>query len=85
MSTLKGVFKSFEITKAAGYGKSLRLNNNEKTRGIIDYWEDKDKDKWKVKAWTDGKYIGFMYTYSKKEMPEQKMNLFLDSFRMPGM
>ena len=76
--------ESFEITKAAGYGKGHRLNNNERTRGIIDYWEDKAKDKWKIKAWTDGSYIGFLYAYSKNPIPESKVNLFLDSFRMPA-
>ncbi|MDZ4795002.1 MAG: hypothetical protein SGI83_12045 [Bacteroidota bacterium] len=79
---LKG---SFEIQKANGYGKALRLNNNEMTRGILDYWEDKDLDKWKIKAWTDGNFIGFMFAYSKKDLPEQKVNVFLDSFRLPGM
>lgn len=79
---LKG---TLEIKKAAGYGKGHRLNNNENTRGIIDYWEDAEFNKWKIKAWTDGKFIGFMYGYSKKELPEQKMNVFLDGFRMPGM
>jgi hypothetical protein len=79
---LKG---SFEITSAAGYGKGHRLNNNENTRGILDYWEDKDKNNWKIKAWTDGHYIGFMYAYSKKELPETKVNVFLDGFRLPGM
>jgi len=77
--------ESFEIKKAAGYGKGHRLNNNEATRGILDYWEDKDKDKWKIKSWTDGNFIGFMYAYSAKELPEQKVNVFLDSFRFPGM
>jgi hypothetical protein len=74
---------SFSITKAAGYGKGHRLNNNENTRGIIDYWEDAENDKWKIKAWTDGKFIGFMYVYGKKELPESKVNVFLDSFRLP--
>ena len=76
---------SFSIKKAAGYGRGHRLNNNETTRGILDYWEDKELDKWKIKAWTDGKYIGFMYAYSKNDLPEQKVNVFLDSFRLPGM
>jgi hypothetical protein len=76
---------SFDIKKATGYGKGHRLNNNENTRGILDYWEDKNLDKWKVKAWTDGKFIGFMYAYSKKELPETKVNVFLESFRLPGM
>lgn len=74
---------SFDITHALGYGKGHRLNNNENTRGIMDYWEDNDNNNWKIKAWTDGKFIGFLYAYSKKELPEQKINLFLDGFRLP--
>ena len=75
----------FEIVKATGYGRGHFLNNNENTRGIIDYWEDKKKNFWKIKAWTDGKIIGFLYVFSKKELPEGKVNVYLDSFRMPGM
>lgn len=74
---------SFSIEKSAGYGKGHRLNNNEDTRGILDYWEDSENDKWKIKAWTDGRYIGFMYAYSSKDIPEQKVNIFLDGFRLP--
>jgi hypothetical protein len=77
---LKG---SFEITSAAGYGRGHHLNNNENTRGILDYWQDKEKNNWKIKAWTDGKYIGFLYAYGKKELPETKINVFLDGFRLP--
>lgn len=76
---------TFNITKAVGYGKGHRLNNNENTRGILDYWEDNEKDQWKIKAWTDGKFIGFMYAYSKKEIPDSKVNVFLESFRFPDM
>jgi len=76
---------NFEIKKAVGYGKGHRLHDNENTRGIIDYWEDKEKNNWKVKAWTDGKFIGVLYAHSLKELPETKVNVFLDSFRLPGM
>ena len=76
---------SFGITKAAGYGRGNRLSSKENTRGIIDYWEDKEKNNWKIKAWTDGKFIGVLYGYSLKELPEPKLNVFLDSFRFPGM
>ncbi|MEO5945497.1 MAG: hypothetical protein ABIP79_01685 [Chitinophagaceae bacterium] len=74
---------SFSIQKSAGYGKGHRLNSNENTRGILDYWEDAEKDKWKIKAWTDGKYIGFMYAYSSKDLPEAKVNAFLNGFVLP--
>ncbi len=83
VSYLDFLKENFGITKAAGYGKGHHLNNNEQTRGVIDYWEDKDLDHWKVKAWTDGSYIGCMYAYSKKELPESKVNVFLDGFRLP--
>lgn len=76
---------SFSIIKAIGYGKGHRLNNNENTRGIIDYWEDDEGDQWKIKGWTDGKYIGFLYAYSHKILPETKVNVFLEGFRLPGM
>src|SRR5882724_5430224 len=76
---------NFEIKKAVGYGKGHRLHDNENTRGIIDYWEDKEKNNWKVKAWTDGKFIAVLYAHSLKELPETKVNIFLDSFRLPGM
>lgn len=75
--------QSFEITSTAGYGKGHRLNNNESTRGIIDYWKDKENNNWKVKGWTDGKHIGVLYAYTNKALPEQKVNVFLDGFRLP--
>lgn len=75
----------FGIIKTTGYGRGHFLNNNENTRGIIDYWEDSKKNYWKIKAWTDGKIIGFLYVFSKQQLPEGKVNVYLDSFRMPGM
>lgn len=83
ISYLDYLKSTFTITKAAGYGRGHRLDNNEQTRGILDYWEDDAKDLWKVKAWTNGKFIGVMYAYSQKELPEVKVNAFLESFRMP--
>ncbi len=77
--------QNFEIKKNNGYGRGHLLNDNMETRGILDYWEDAEGDKWKIKAWTDGKYIGFMYAYSRQDMPEKKTDAFLDGFRLPGM
>jgi hypothetical protein len=75
---------NFGITKAVGYGKGNHLNKREDTRGIVDYWEDDEKNNWKVKGWTDGKFIGVLYAYSKKDLPD-KIDVFLNSFRLPGM
>jgi len=75
----------FEITSAAGYGRGNSLNSDENTRGITDYWKDKENNNWKVKAWTNGKFIVVLYVTSKKELPEEKVNVFLNSLRFPGM
>jgi hypothetical protein len=85
ISYLDYLKSSFKILKSAGYGKGHKLNNDEKTRGVLDYWEDSDKNNWKIKAWTNGKFIGVLYVYSPKELPETKINVFLDGFRFPGM
>lgn len=77
--------KSFKITSSTGYGKGHRLKQREDTRGIIDYWKDEEKNNWKIKSWTDGKFIAVLYAYSQKELAESKVNVFLDSFRLPGM
>jgi hypothetical protein len=74
----------FEIKSAVGYGKGNHLNSNENTRGIVDYWKDKENNNWKVKAWTDGKFIAVLYTYTKTEVPD-KADVFLNSLRFPGM
>ena len=75
----------FHVKSSAGYGKGHILNKNATTRGIIDYWTDTENYKWKVKAWTDGKYIGVLYANTLKELNESKVNVFLDGFRLPGM
>ena len=76
---------SLNIIKAAGYGRGLRLDHRENTRGVLDYWQDNTGDQWKIKSWTDGNFIGFMYAYSSAALPETKVNVFLDGFRLPGM
>lgn len=83
ISYLDYLKQSFGITSSVGYGKGHRLNGNETTRGILDYWQDKTNNNWKIKGWTDGKFIGVLYAYSAKTMPEQKINVFLDGFRLP--
>lgn len=76
--------QSFGINKATGYGKGHRLANDENTRGVLDYWQDQENNNWKVKGWTNGKLIAVLYAYSPKQLPEPKINVFLDGFRFSG-
>lgn len=79
---LKYLNQSFNITHADGYQKGLRLNNNEKTRGIYDQWGDAQQNKWVVNAWTNGSFIAVLYIYGKK-IPDVSSVTFLNSLRFP--
>ncbi len=77
---------TFDINDAVGYGKGHTMNSKPDAQGVIDYWKDKDGDEWKVKAWTDGKYIAVLYVVAKGKLDDtEKNNAFLNSFRFPGM
>jgi hypothetical protein len=74
------------IASSAGYGKGHTMEKKPEVRGIIDYWKDKDGDEWKIKSWTDGKFIAFMYVYADGILNEtERLNVFLNGFRFPGM
>lgn len=73
---------SFEIKKTAGYGKGHTLESSPKAVGIIDYWQDKEEEKWAVKAWADGNILSVMMLYGAKEYPIFNIQqMFLDGFR----
>ena len=74
---------SFGIEAAAGYGKGHRLRGREDTRGMIDYWKDKEKNNLNVKGWTNGHYIAVLIAISDKEIPFEKGNVFLDGLVFP--
>ena len=75
----------YGIVKSKGYNKGHKLNNDDRTRGIFDTWEDADNNKWKIKAWTNGEFICVLHVHSTKELPDKKTGIFLEGFRFSGM
>jgi hypothetical protein len=76
---------SFNIVSAAGYGKGHTLTTHPSAMGVLDYWEDKDGDQWKVKGWIDSKSIVFMFIYGSKEYPNYNVaEIFFNGIRFPG-
>ena len=75
----------YGIVKSKGYDKGHKLNKDEDTRGIKDTWEDAEKNKWKVRAWTNGVFICVLHVHSEKELPDKKTEIFLEGLRFPGM
>lgn len=75
----------YGITKSRGYDKGHQLNGNDSTRGVFDTWEDLDKNKWKIRAWTNGRFICVLHVHSAKELPDKKTEIFLNGLRFPEM
>ncbi len=73
------------IVRGNGYDRGHKLNKDDNTRGIKDTWEDVDKNKWKVRAWTNGNFICILHVHSSKELPDKKTEIFLEGLRFPGM
>ena len=73
------------ITTSMGYGYGHLLQEREDTRGVLDYWTDAEENNWKVKGWTDGRYLGILFAYTQDEIAEEPVNVYLDGFRLPGM
>jgi hypothetical protein len=75
----------YGIVRARGYEKGHRLNKEENTRGVSDSWEDADKNNWKIKAWTNGSFICVLHVHGAGELPEKRVEVFLEGLRFPGM
>jgi hypothetical protein len=76
---------SFGVSESAGYGKGHHLKGKEKTtRGVLDYWRDKEGMNIKVKGWTDGRYISVHLVISPQAIKEEQAELFLNGIEFPA-
>ena len=70
------------ITKAVGVGRGHTHSENPGARGVIDYWEDADGDRWAVKGWVDKDRLAVLFVAGKGEYPWfSAQQLYLDGFR----
>ncbi|HEX2683825.1 MAG TPA: hypothetical protein VHL77_07825 [Ferruginibacter sp.] len=75
----------FKIISSTGYSSGNKLNGNESTWGTVEYWKDNEQFNWKVKSWTDGKFLTVLVAYSKHSFTEETVNPFLDGLLFKGM
>ncbi len=73
---------SFEVVQSAGYGKGHHLESAPSAIGMIDYWDDKEHNKWAIKGWADNNIIAVLMLYGPVEYPIFNIQqMFLDGFR----
>jgi Fe-S-cluster formation regulator IscX/YfhJ len=74
-----------KVTSSTNFSQDHNLKANKNTRGITEYWKDEEQFNWKIKGWTDSKFISVLLAYSKKELAENTVNPFLDGLLFKGM
>jgi hypothetical protein len=78
---LKTVFK---VKSAAGYGKGHILPGNDKAYGVLDFWDDTEGLKMKVKGWITREYLSVMVVSGKTDPGDAATtDIFLNGFRFP--
>ncbi len=76
VNKLKG---PFFILHSTGLQKEADWNSAI-TYSAIDYWQDGDGQDWKVKGYTDGRFMSILYVKNISEVDVARQDLFLDSF-----
>jgi hypothetical protein len=69
----------FYILHNTGIQKDVDWNSVS-TKSLVDYWQDSDSRDWKVKGYTDGRFMAVLYVKNISMVEVRKQDLFLDSF-----
>jgi hypothetical protein len=73
--------KSYDIDHTVGLSLGHLQRGNSYARGIVDYWQDAAEVDWKLKGWTNGRILSVVYVSNITDLPTEKMDMFLNSFR----
>ena len=76
MNKLRGPFR---VDHHTGLNKDEDWNQVS-TASLTDYWQDRNKNDWKVKGYTNGRYMAVLYVRNIGLVDVNKQDLFLDSF-----
>ena len=69
----------FFILHQTGQQKDMDWNTVS-SRTLVDYWQDREQVDWKVKGYTNGRYMAVLYVKNITDLEVKKQDLFLDSF-----
>ena len=54
--------------------------NSVASRSVSDYWQDGEGCDWKVKGYTNGRFLSLLYVRNISKLEVTRQELFLDSF-----
>jgi hypothetical protein len=71
--------RPFFVLHQTGLQKDMDWNNVSSST-VIDYWQDADKNDWKIKAYTNGRFMSILYVKNIAQAEAANVDFFLDSF-----
>lgn len=72
----------FEVTASAGVGRGHTMEDSP-ARGVIDFWESKDGEKWSVRAWSTPERLAVFVVHGPVDYPHPTVvDLFGKGFRI---
>lgn len=66
------------------FNTSMEVDNQGNLLTISDYWQDSEGIDWKVKGYTDGKVLSFLYVKNINDTAVKSHDAFLNGFRFSG-
>jgi hypothetical protein len=73
----------FNIAHNTGIGQCICIDEKSGLRKLEDYWQDDAGTDWKLKGYTDGKFVAVLYVQNISEITVEKLDQFLDGLRIP--
>jgi hypothetical protein len=80
ISTFHGYFC---IEHRTGFDASVTEHDDQVVVSGTDFWQDTKGIDWKVRGWTNGKLMSFLYVKNINEIDTERQDHFLKSFRFP--
>jgi|GEM_PF-1443366 len=74
----------FNIAHNTGVGYCISIDQTSGMKKLVDYWQDEFGIDWKLKGYTNGRFIAVLYVQNITEIEVEKQDMFLDSLELSG-
>lgn len=78
---MEGLLDPLAIDHTTGMSAGHEHRFTKTARGMLEYWQDDEGNDWKVKGWTNGRFMALLYVKNFTEESIKEVDEFLNSFR----
>jgi hypothetical protein len=76
--------EQLDVKASIGVGRGHRLDSHPVARGVIDFWQSGDGERWAIKAWVDRERLAVLMIRGPEDYPHANASaMYFDGFRFP--